>query len=318
MGADGAEGASSEASAVYVDGEFYHLVCRNPLVLVFRMWQSGIWQVVNGVKLSALHWRVRRVHHYVSAAQLLYYPIGVHHVRLLLNHSEVLCLRLFVLQAFLVGVYHDVILCYSSVYSVLGGDVDGLWNFLDVVYAPAFGELAAKFGHGLLAHAIYNKVSPRVFQYAGHELVLPVVVVCEPSERSLYTPEHDGRVGVELAQYAAVYNGGVFGTAVVPSVGTVCVFRPQSLVCGVFVNHGVHAAGRYSEEESRFAQFLEVTVVAVPVWLWHDGHSQSLSLKYPSDYCSSEGRMVHVCIGGEQDNVEFIPSSQFHFLLRGR
>ena len=33
---------------------------------------------------------------------------------------------------------------------------------------------------------------------------------------------------------------------------------------------------------------------------------------------STEGGMVHIGIAREQDDISFIPSSDFHFLLRGR
>ena len=68
----GTEGTSSKTSSVDVNREFYHLVCRNAFVLVFRVWQTSVRQVEDHVQFLSVHRWIRRIHHYVFFAQSLY------------------------------------------------------------------------------------------------------------------------------------------------------------------------------------------------------------------------------------------------------
>ena len=109
MGRDGAEGAATETSAMKVYRVLYHLVGGYALVLVFGMRQTSVWQVERGVKLLCGHRRIRRIDNGIHVSHLLNEPLCVHLVRLFFDMAIVLCLRLLVLQTFLMGVQHDVI-----------------------------------------------------------------------------------------------------------------------------------------------------------------------------------------------------------------
>ena len=63
MCADGAEGASSEASPMQTDGMAYHLVGRDAVAAVFGMRQTRIWQVEAVVDLFCCHGRKRWIDH---------------------------------------------------------------------------------------------------------------------------------------------------------------------------------------------------------------------------------------------------------------
>ena len=72
------------------------------------------------------------------------------------------------------------------------------------------------------------------------------------------------------------------------AIRTVCILASQSLVGCIFVDHRVHASWCNAKEKPRLAQLAEVTVVAVPVWLWNNGHLVACSLKGAAYNGSSE------------------------------
>ena len=65
MGRDGTECTTAKASAVDIDAVFDHLVGRNTLTLVFRMWLTGIGQVEGSIQLRCRHRRIGWVHDHI-------------------------------------------------------------------------------------------------------------------------------------------------------------------------------------------------------------------------------------------------------------
>ena len=55
----------------------------------------------------------------------------------------------------------------------------------------------------------------------------------------------------------------------------------------------------------------------MPVGLGHDGHTIACRLEHTPDDGSTERRMVDVGITREQDDIERVPSPQFHFFFGG-
>ena len=141
--------------------------------------------------------------------------------------------------------------------------------------------------------------------------------MCETTQGCLDTSKHDGHIGEKLAQYLSIYDAGLLGTAVMATVRREGILGAQSLGGGVFVYHRVHAPGRDGEEEARPTEFLEVTEVAVPVRLWHDGHLIASSLKGTTYYGGTKGRVVHVGVAGKEYHIERVPTTEFTFFLGG-
>ena len=50
----------------------------------------------------------------------------------------------------------------------------------------------------LLPHAIRDKVGRSVTQDTWAQSFLPVVIMCQPAQRSLDASQYDGNIGVEL------------------------------------------------------------------------------------------------------------------------
>ena len=317
MGGDGAEGAPAEASAMDVDGVTYHLVGGYALVLVFRVRQARVGQVEGGVELLGGHGGIGRIDDGIDIAHTLQEALCVHLVGLLFDVAEVLGFGTFGAQALLVGVEHDVVGRDATGDVALACEEDGLGEVVDGLHGDALVELFGNAHDGLLAHTVADDVGSGIAEDTAAQGVLPVVVVGEPAERCLDASQHDGHIGEELPQDAAVDDGGVFRPAVVAPVGAIGILRAQAAVGGVFVDHRVHTSRRDAEEEARAAKLLEVAEVAVPVGLRHDGHAIAVSLEHTPDDGHPERRMVHIGIAREEDDVERVPSPQFQLFLGG-
>ena len=111
----------------------------------------------------------------------------MHHVRLFLNMSEVLCLGSFVFQAFFMRVEHEVVFAYTPGDVLFPREIDCLWDVADVANGNTGSEPSGQFHNGLFAHAIDEQVGTCITKDTFLEFVLPIVVVGDASQRGLYT-----------------------------------------------------------------------------------------------------------------------------------
>lgn len=101
------------------------------------------------------------------------------------------------------------------------------------------------------------------------------------------------------------------------SVGRIGIFASQPSVGSVFVDHTVHASGRYAEEQSWSSQFLEVAQVIAPVGLGMMATFSPLASSIrPMTAAPKDGWSVR--ISTEDDDVKFVPSPQFSLFLGSR
>ena len=91
------------------DRELNHFVGRNALSLVFWMRQTCVRKVEGEVKLILCHGLIRRKDHGILIPHLLHDALCFVFVRFLLNVSEILRLKQFVLQTFLMRMKNDVV-----------------------------------------------------------------------------------------------------------------------------------------------------------------------------------------------------------------
>lgn len=56
----------------------------------------------------------------------------------------------------------------------------------------------------------------------------------------------------------------------------------------------------------------------MPVGLRNNRHLVTGSFERPADDGCAKGRMVNIGIAGEEDDIQLVPSTEFHFLLGSR
>ena len=136
-------------------------------------------------------------------------------------------------------------------------------------------------------------------------------------QTGFYASQHYRHIGVQLSQDFGVDDCRIFGAHVMASVRTIGILASESSCSRVFVYHGVHTSWCYTKEQPRSAQAFEIPIVSVPVGLRYDSHTQTFRFHDTSDDGSAKGRMVHIGICAEENDVSVIPSAQFHFPTRG-
>ena len=241
----------------------------------------------------------------------------MHLVGFFLQMAHVLCLSLLVVKALLMTVQDDVIVLESARNVLLLAVESHLRHLVNLVHGLAFGEGVGKFHDRAFAHAVENEVGTRIAEDALAQLILPVVVVADAAQRSLNTAQCHRYIGIEFLQYLCIDDRRIVGAHVVTGVGAESIFAAHSAVCRVAIHHRVHSSRRYTEEEARTTELLEVTEVAMPVGLWNDGYTVAVCLQDSSEDSSPEGWVVYVGITRKEDDVQFIPSSEFALLLGG-
>ena len=243
---------------------------------------------------------------------------GVDAVRLLLDVSEIGGLERRVAQAVFVGGQHDVAIGVGRLRQVGHGHADcGLRHVLDVGDALAVVEAPDELFQRQFAHAVDQHVGTALHQHSGQQAVFPIVVVREPAERSLDAAKHHRHVGIEAFEDVGVDNRRHVGTHPGAAVGSVGVVGAQTLVGRVVVDHGIHGAGRYGEEQARPAQLAKVAEVVAPVGLRHHGHAQALRLERAAHHGGRKRRVVDVGIARKDYDIGTVPPPQLHLLARG-
>ena len=294
MGRDGAERTTAKTAAMDVDGELNHLVGGNALALVFWMRIARIGQVERSVQLFRSHRRIGRVDHHVASIDTLQQALGMHHIRLFLNMAEVLCLCALVLQTLLMAVEYDVALSNATGNILFTREKYRLRDVRNLVNRESFAKFSCQLDSRFLTHAVGNHVGTRVAENTLLQLILPVVVVRHTAQGCLDATQYDGHIRIQLAQYLAIDDGRIFWTHVMTTVRTIGILRAQTTIGGVFVDHRVHTARGNAKEEARASQLLKVSIVAMPVGLWHDGHTIACCFQGAPNDGSTKRGVIHI------------------------
>lgn len=182
-------------------------------------------------------------------------------------------------------------------------------------FGTGSGQPTDKFDNRLFAHAVDKGIGTAVYQNAGQHLVLPVVVVREPAHTGFDASEYDGDIGIETLQYLGIDDRRIFGPHVRTGIGSIGIVAAQTLVGRIFVDHGVHAAGTDTEKQAGTSQLLEIAQVVAPVGLGYNGYPQAFGFEDTANDSRTERGVVYVSIAAEKDDIQFVPSTEFHFFF---
>ena len=118
-----------------------------------------------------------------------------------------------------------------------------LGNLTDLVGTPAALDGLGELEHGLLPHPVAEVVRRAPLKNRRQQFVFPIVVVREPAQRCLDSPDHDRHVRIEFFQDPGIYADGIIRPGAGLPFGGVGVVVAQALAGGVVVDHGVHGPG---------------------------------------------------------------------------
>ena len=164
-----------------------------------------------------------------------------------------------------------------------------------------------------LCVAVHKQVGATVEQDGTAYLVAPVIVMGNASQAGFDAAHYQRNVPVSLPHALAVDDDRAVGTLAALVVGRVGVVVSAFPVCRVAVDHGVHVARSYTEEQVGLAESLE-RFCAGPIWLGDNAYAEPLGLQYATDHCHPEARVIHVSVSGHQDDVTAVPAQRVHLL----
>ena len=187
VGADGAEGAASEAAPMHVDAELDHVIGGDALAVVLGMRQAGVGEVKAVVQLFLREWGEGGIDYDPFALGLLKQALGVQFIAFLLNMTEILGVQTEVGKAVLIAVQYDVVLTESAGYLMLFVYGYGLGDFIlllddvlkgvpcdvgfsvfivikrGVIFFQGLGEQAGYHEGGFFAHAVGDDIGVAVY-----------------------------------------------------------------------------------------------------------------------------------------------------------
>ena len=141
MGANGTESTTSETATMNINRELDHLISRNTLTLIFRVWKACVRHIKRTVEFFCSHRRIRRIHNSVLPVHTLQQTLRMHLVRLFLDMAEVISLSLTVYETFFMAIKNNVVITYSSRHFVLTTKVYCLRNIMDVADVLSFTKI---------------------------------------------------------------------------------------------------------------------------------------------------------------------------------
>ena len=80
------------------------------------------------------------------------------------------------------------------------------------------------------------------------------------------------------------------------------------------VHHGVHIAAHHQKAQSRLAQRTD-GIGILPVRLGNDAHLIPRRLQHAADDGVAEGRMIHIGVTDDIDEVALLPAALLHVLF---
>ena len=171
-----------------------------------------------------------------------------------------------------------------------------------------------QLGHGdedFLAHAVGNHVGAAVHEQGAAHPVVPVVVVRKAAQRRLQPAEDDRNIAVGLADAVGIDDGGAVGAQSRLAAGGIVVVGALLLRGGVMRDHGVDVARADEEAEARPPERAE-RLRRAEVRLCQKADAEARVLEHARDDRRAEGRMIHIGVAVDVDEIDLAPAPRLH------
>ena len=312
VGTDSAEGTAAETSAVGIHAPAYHFKgWYRSTLLVLGMRQSQVGQIERSIHLVGGHRRLWRIYHHISVAMLLHQRRTLYLVAFSFNHLIVLRLTALAFLTLLERMEFNRIIPNTL---DIPRNPHHLGQFIAGLDALALVEHLGNLERRSLTHAIVQQVGRSIYQYRGEKFVVPVVVVCQATHRSLDASNNDRHIGINLLKDARIDISGAVGSESSLTTRGVGVIVAQTPCGSVMVHHAVHGTTSNAEKESRTSELSKITQVVSPVGLRNNGHLVPCCLKRAPDNSRAKRRMVNIGIACDQHHVNLLPTETLDLL----
>ena len=136
------------------------------------------------------------------------------------------------------------------------------------------------------------------------------------AKTGFYSSQHHRYIRIYLFENLRIYYRWIFWSHIVTTIRTISIFRTQTAVGCVLIDHRVHTARCNSKKEAWPSELLKVAEVTMPVGLRYYGHTVAFSFQYAAYDCCSKRGVVDISISTKEDNIQVVPTTLTDFLQR--
>ena len=162
-------------------------------------------------------------------------------------------------------------------------------------------------------HSVADHISATIEQHRTLQLIGPVVVVRQATQRSLH-PTHDKRgVFIGSSNQIAINHRRMIRTQAHLSTRGIEIAIAVFFCNRIVAHHRIHVSRTHQKRQARLAENIDAGRV-MPIRLRDDTHLVAICFEQACDDCHAEGGMVNVRVAAHVYKVALIPSALFHFL----
>ena len=160
--------------------------------------------------------------------------------------------------------------------------------------------------------AIQQQIGFGIYQNGTANLVLPIVIMRDTTQRCFDAADDDGHRWIRFAASLAVDQHAAVRALAAHTAGRVRVIAADFAVCGVAVDHRIHIAGGHAVKQIRLTQGLKC-FDAVPFGLGNDANAKTLGFEHATNDRHAKTRVVHIRVASDQNDVATVPAKLRHF-----
>ena len=169
--------------------------------------------------------------------------------------------------------------------------------------------------NGVFTHAVKQQRGGAIHQDAAAYLVVPVIIVRKPAQRSLHPTDEHRYARICFVDAVAVHRDRAVGTQAGTSAGGVHVGIAPFAGYGIVVDHAVDDPGGNQETQLWPSKALERFRAVIFRQAEHR-HAVACGLQHPANDGVTEGGMIHICLAYGVDKIGRIPSPLSNLLRR--
>ncbi len=164
----------------------------------------------------------------------------------------------------------------------------------------------------VLAHAVQQQIRAAVGKNGRSYRIVPVVVVCEASERSLESADNYRYISVDLAKSPAIDDNGAVGTLSRDAACGIRIIGALSLCGSIMSYHRVDISRGHEKSVFRSSETCEIAV-GVPVGLSDYTDRKSKRLDKARNDRRTEARVIDISIARDINIIELSYIQLVHF-----
>ena len=137
------------------------------------------------------------------------------------------------------------------------------------------------------------------------------------AQTGFYAADNDGNRAVNAADQVTVHHRGMIRTLSGLSPRRISIVRPVFSGYKIMIHHGIHISGG-NKKAQPWASKNGNAFFILPVRLGYDAHTVAVGFQDAADNGMSEGRVIHIGVAYDIDEIRLCNASLFHLFFCNR